>query len=540
MSLEFEESLASSGSVLDHWPVPDRDIPQFPSLAEDGTIEINSYLLAFLKLDGVGWNDYQVQREQSGLSVEDSRLRTYRKMFERIGIIYPKSGIIRLATLGLSIQELQSLKGAELKASFSALKYQAVDILSRYQLINPAEIENRKLPLSCDVLPYVCLWKVMSSLEGKLHVEELNRIVLRIMNMREISSYVARIIRAREQADNYGKLNETELRKLLGIPVITDQPSARLASLFSLAGWGGLLIERAARRDGFRHFTEDGPTLVKKYVDDSPIFFESPDVDSWFKHYSAWARSQSVIDGYITQFQRQCLSAYKEQPILVTEHYRIERSAAQGGYGRRQLYELIQNGADALINYSRGQIQVLLTNSSLYCANEGQPFTLEGVDSILTSHISRKRGPEIGRFGLGFKSVLGVTSTPKLFSRSGSFVFDAARSENVIKQVIPNASNYPTLRIAFVTDPEESGRSDSALSKFMTWADTIVELPRNLPESEWLSMDMAEFPAQFLLFCPHVNRLILENRTNNTLRDIRVSSKERNIVSLDDGDNSIL
>ena len=120
---------------------------------------------------------------------------------------------------------------------------------------------------------------------------------------------------------------------------------------------------------------------------------------------------------------RRCLAAYRENPLLVAQDGAIEISTAEGGYGRTSFYELIQNGADALVG-SSGRVAVHLVNDTLYCANEGEPLTVKGADALMTSHMSVKRGVEIGRFGLGFKSVVGISATPQVFSRSGSLGFD--------------------------------------------------------------------------------------------------------------------
>src|SRR5438477_12511992 len=117
-----------------------------------------------------------------------------------------------------------------------------------------------------------------------------------------------------------------------------------------------------------------------------------------------WAGTDCPIGLHIVERTQRCLAAYRENPILVVEHANIERATAQGGYGRRQIYELVQNGADALIGHASGRVQVVLTEDSLYCANEGDAIDVDGVDAILTSHISMKRGTEIGRSVLAFKS----------------------------------------------------------------------------------------------------------------------------------------
>ena len=146
--------------------------------------------------------------------------------------------------------------------------------------------------------------------------------------------------------------------------------------------------------------------------------------------FPSWAGIDSPIARLVDDFSRRCLAAYEVNPTLIREHAAIERATRQGGYGRRQLYELVQNGADALLDSPGGRIEVILTPKALYCANEGAPVDAEGVEAILSSNLNVKKGNEIGRFGIGFKSVLAVSDTPEFFSRSGSFRFDARRPPN--------------------------------------------------------------------------------------------------------------
>jgi superfamily II DNA or RNA helicase len=210
----------------------------------------------------------------------------------------------------------------------------------------------------------------------------------------------------------------------------------------------------------------------------------------------------------------------------VSEHANIERATAQGGYGRRQIFELVQNSADALTGTTGGRILVLLTDAALYCANEGAPIDLEGVDAILSSHVSMKRGTEIGRFGLGFKSVLGVTNRPEFYSRSGSFGFDPRVAEALIREIVPNADRVPMLRIAQPLDPAAAAAGDPELARLMKWATTVVKLPRDLDQSTWLEEDITDFPAEFVLFSPHVGGLTL--RAERTLNERVISLQTGN------------
>ena len=63
-----------------------------------------------------------------------------------------------------------------------------------------------------------------------------------------------------------------------------------------------------------------------------------------------WAPPSSPICEYVREQTNRCLQSYRADFGLVEEHANIERATAQGGYGHRQLYELVQNAADAMLN----------------------------------------------------------------------------------------------------------------------------------------------------------------------------------------------
>jgi superfamily II DNA or RNA helicase len=252
--------------------------------------------------------------------------------------------------------------------------------------------------------------------------------------------------------------------------------------------------------------------------------------EPWLDRDSEIARA---IDGYSAEM----LAAYREANRLVLEHANEERDAIEGGYGRRQLYELIQNGADELLD-QRGRVAVVLTDEALYCANEGRPLSVDGVGALLSSHMSSKRGVEIGRFGLGFKSVLGVTTRPEIFSRSGSIIFDPEDAAERIRKVVPDAIRTPTLRIASSADPSEASQEDEILAELTSWATTVVRLVRDIEDTTWLPDDLAKFPSHFLLFSPHVAELVLDDRENGTTRTITAHEDGSRTVLDDDAGES--
>ncbi|OBI30470.1 hypothetical protein A5709_25490 [Mycobacterium sp. E1386] len=201
------------------------------------------------------------------------------------------------------------------------------------------------------------------------------------------------------------------------------------------------------------------------------------------------------------------MDAYEANPLLVGEHGRQEDSFRTGGYARRQILELVQNAADALRRSDTpGRVELVFKDSNLYCANEGAPFTKKGLEAVCHAYLSDKRGEDMGRFGLGFKSVLGVTDAPLVLSRSISFSFDADRSRQALMSVAPKASKYPVLRLPILVDAQAEFDDDPVLEQLGQWAQTIVKLQLTR-DVDRLAQDLVEFPNEFLLFAPFVKTL---------------------------------
>lgn len=238
-----------------------------------------------------------------------------------------------------------------------------------------------------------------------------------------------------------------------------------------------------------------------------------------------WRTPNPDILNHIAAEANRTLAAYRIQPTLIEEHVGIEAEVLGGGYGHRQIHELVQNAADALTEAGiGGRVRVLLTEDALYCANEGAPIDLGGVTAILHSHISRKRGSQIGQFGLGFKSVLAVSDCPEFYSWSGSFAFNAEWARTEIRSAVPSVEATPVLRIAQAVDAGEAAEKDAVLASLMEWATTVIKLPRRGTPNSWLSEDLASFPAEFVIFAPQVSVLELEDRTTSVSRVIKATA----------------
>ncbi len=226
---------------------------------------------------------------------------------------------------------------------------------------------------------------------------------------------------------------------------------------------------------------------------------------------SSWVNGRGDLADVVEAQTATCLKVYREDPSRILEDANNEARIASGGYSTRQLEELVQNAVDAA--RSAGQrIEVLLRRDRLYAANDGAPFDADGVRALMASDISAKGESEVGRFGIGFKSVLAVSDEPRIYSRSVSFGFDRSHAARMLRGAGLESHRFPTMRTAVVLDAQAASRLDPDLAELMEWASTVVVLPLRDPEAHrLLSARLDLFRDEFLLFSPHITRAALRN-----------------------------
>ena len=220
------------------------------------------------------------------------------------------------------------------------------------------------------------------------------------------------------------------------------------------------------------------------------------------------------MNDFIDQSRESRLQVYSASPGDIREHFGIEQHVLAGGYGYRQVLELVQNGADAILEAhesgagqdDRPRIEVLLDGSCLYVANTGAPFSKEGIDALLRSHSSPKRGNQIGRFGLGFKSLLRLGGKIDITSGQAAFGFDPNRCRTELRDRF-QVQDAPGLRLAW-TLAEDSA---ATLRDRFPWATTVVSAEIKAESfHDHLQKEIGEFPAEFLLFLPVAVSLTLD------------------------------
>lgn len=305
---------------MEHWPSGARDTTEFPSLEIGINADLREHLQKFTQLDGHEWSDYRGQAATTDWEVSDQRIRSYRKMYEKLGLVFKDAdNKLRLSRLGIGIRSMESDLEEERERIFSQVAKTAISILSRYQLRNPSD--NYGLPESCDVLPCICIWKAMYNLNNKLHFEEMNRVILRITKMKDLEEAIEKIRRAREQIASYSSSTDEIMHDLLGEPVHTDQPTARIAPWYSFAGWGGLIINQNADSEGYRHLSSTSIPLIKEIIENPPKYFEARNEEEWFSYYIGDA---AITNEFDIESIAEIVSAFHQDLADVGLNYSVE------------------------------------------------------------------------------------------------------------------------------------------------------------------------------------------------------------------------
>lgn len=242
---------------------------------------------------------------------------------------------------------------------------------------------------------------------------------------------------------------------------------------------------------------------------------------------------------YAQQLCEERLAAYNAAPHDAEEHANIELSVLAGGYAYRQVAELVQNAADAIAEAATtgggiGRIVIKEDHRGLWAANTGAPVDKAGVKALLNAHASGKRAGQIGRFGLGFKSLLRLGGRIDVLSRDVSLLFDPEACRDRIRKHLGLSSDAPApgLRLATPISWEEAVAQVDGAVQF-DWATTIVfsEIIAN-GAKEAIIDEIRKFPAEFLLFLPSDIELVLQG--GDVDRRLRRRSEPDGVITIED------
>jgi hypothetical protein len=249
-------------------------------------LETHTYLFAFLDAEGEDYSppysrvresiekviEDVSSRKRQGQSpradISDERVRTWKAVFEHFGFLLVDEAArrIHLTPLGRAVKEVYDTLERRIEGANDRLAKLAVGTLNKYLLRNP--IDGEMYPEDSDLHPFRFIWRAMRQLDNKLHWEELNRVIMRVMYRREEDEAIKTIREARAAAG--GRYNEGTVEFFLGEPAVSEgaQTKRRLTPWFTRAGFGGLLISPEDDPQGFRHLKEEYRPLIDEVLQD--------------------------------------------------------------------------------------------------------------------------------------------------------------------------------------------------------------------------------------------------------------------------------
>lgn len=239
--------------------------------------------------------------------------------------------------------------------------------------------------------------------------------------------------------------------------------------------------------------------------------------------WSQWAGPDGELGRYVRDESQRTLYAWAIQPNFLADQAGLEREIEEGGYQHRQIIELLQNSADSLSRSTGGRIEAHLTGEYMYFSDDGTALTTDGLTSLMHAYSSPKQDTdEIGRFGLGFKSLLAISGTIDFFSKSVSLRFDREWSRRQIVKHLPNfeSDQLPSMRLASPIDVLEQSDNDRRLRQFCSWATNIVRVKLD-GERHYQNVQeqLNTLPGELLLLIDHVDTInVCDVQSNRSWR----------------------
>lgn len=142
---------------------------------------------------------------------------------------------------------------------------------------------------------------------------------------------------------------------------------------------------------------------------------------------------------WLSSEEQKTRQSYLAKPSNLLADYRSEKAITRD-YEGREILELLQNSADqARESDVHGRVVIELLPEGLIVANTGAAFSVGGVQSLQTAHLSpkwRKKRPLIGNKGLGFRSILNWSHSPIILSGALALSYSLTFARKVLSELI--------------------------------------------------------------------------------------------------------
>lgn len=196
-------------------------------------------------------------------------------------------------------------------------------------------------------------------------------------------------------------------------------------------------------------------------------------------------------------------------------------------YRGRLVYELLQNADDAMAaeGEAHDRVAFFIDDEEMWIANSGRPLTDDDVQGLCGLGASSKidsqgvRRASIGHKGLGFKSVLEITESPSVYSRTYSFQLGAAHARPHIDRLWSEGGMNPPKSVPAMRFPSRLSEEEATWQAFSgNGFNTAFRFPflRDLSDDQRTSLAelLLDLPLTTVLFLKHLERVEVSVRQN--------------------------
>ena len=246
-----------------------------------------------------------------------------------------------------------------------------------------------------------------------------------------------------------------------------------------------------------------------------------------------------MVSTIVERIVEQNLGVYRASPSRLQEDVSQEAQVASD-YRGRLVYELLQNADDAMESQATeaDRVVFVMTDDAVWMANSGRPLTDADVRGLCGLGASSKvdtagtKRASIGHKGLGFKSVLEITDSPAVYSRTISFRLGASEAWPHVGALwdeldLPRPPDVPAMRFpSLIGEADDEGRWPALRDRGLNTA-------FRFPFREDLgSLDQRKALTDLLLGLPLTTVLFLKHLESV---QVRVEQTERSESSRVDG-----
>lgn len=373
----------------DAWDLVLRDtVPDFTAMG--GPSDVGSALLfAMLSQNGAPWKPpydpirkaLEIRKKSVSPELQeqnDSRFRTWLLFFRELGLTYEHNGILQVTQLGKQFYDI--LNSTYRAADDYSKELSRTNRLRIARIVGPAlarcQLRTPRTahiyPTDTNIHPLWAIWKAARELDGKLHWDELDRVLTKCLRMSDLDSAIAKIRHARE-SQGYDPRNAEKMERLLGPrkPIVGGAENRRernqhdrVIIWLQRAAFRDIFLERNDRPDGYRHVNEEYAELLDELLAEPPDDFDSSrSADEYFE----WLGQASTLAAHETP------SPYEGSQLLRSTVDRCRQ------FGDRRIIALVGPAGSGKTSLAR-EAALTLTNSDLTRIEEVQfhaAFTYE-------------------------------------------------------------------------------------------------------------------------------------------------------------------